>query len=320
MDFFTTLAGVRLLRFGIEAALAAHYGAASSRWMKTPVVQAIVGVLHRPCRASGRSCRPSPSGAADVGTKRPGTDRSRNPPRDVTFGENLAGCLEYRPICHGPASPTGSIASAAAAVPPIHAIEDNSETDVVVIGGGLTGCACAYAFAAPGVKVIVLEAERSAPARPRHRRASFARTSTPPFSRPPHWAYGFARASMWQAMRRASLDFAAALRRLRIRCDLAPQDLLIARCREILTPSKSCAASTRHGVKPGSSQHLADASGAQAGGGGRRGWRDQDARRGARSISRVRRPRGRRGGTGRGDLRALRPPGSSARAGSRSKS
>ena len=31
---------------------------------------------------------------------------------------------------------------------------------------------------------------------------------------------------MWQTMRRASLDFSAALRRLEIRCDLAPCDLL----------------------------------------------------------------------------------------------
>jgi glycine/D-amino acid oxidase-like deaminating enzyme len=37
---------------------------------------------------------------------------------------------------------------------------------------------------------------------------------------------------MWQAMRRASLDFAAALRRLRIKCDLAPEDLLTLAARD----------------------------------------------------------------------------------------
>src|SRR5215467_7878585 len=31
---------------------------------------------------------------------------------------------------------------------------------VVIIGGGLTGCAAAYAFAAAGVKVMLLEADR----------------------------------------------------------------------------------------------------------------------------------------------------------------
>src|SRR6187551_3388897 len=30
--------------------------------------------------------------------------------------------------------------------------------DVVIIGGGLTGCATAYAFAAAGIKVVLLEA------------------------------------------------------------------------------------------------------------------------------------------------------------------
>ena len=34
------------------------------------------------------------------------------------------------------------------------------ETDVIVIGGGLTGCACASSFAAAGIKTVVLEADR----------------------------------------------------------------------------------------------------------------------------------------------------------------
>ncbi|HEV8382225.1 MAG TPA: FAD-dependent oxidoreductase, partial [Gemmatimonadales bacterium] len=32
--------------------------------------------------------------------------------------------------------------------------------DVVIIGGGLTGCATAYAFAVAGAKVMLLEAEQ----------------------------------------------------------------------------------------------------------------------------------------------------------------
>lgn len=40
--FFTALAGVRMLRFGIEAALAAHYGRGIIGWMKSPVFQWIV--------------------------------------------------------------------------------------------------------------------------------------------------------------------------------------------------------------------------------------------------------------------------------------
>lgn len=100
------------------------------------------------------------------------------------------------------------------------------DTDVVVIGGGLTGCACALSFAAAGVKVALLEADRlgsgSTAASPGLIRedfdASFQETAS---------AYGLRTArSLWQHMRRASLDLAAALRRYNIRCDLAPQDLL----------------------------------------------------------------------------------------------
>ena len=32
------------------------------------------------------------------------------------------------------------------------------QTDVVIVGGGLTGCATAYAFAAAGIKVVVVDA------------------------------------------------------------------------------------------------------------------------------------------------------------------
>lgn len=100
------------------------------------------------------------------------------------------------------------------------------DTDVVVIGGGLTGCACALSFAAAGVEVVVLEAGRvgaaataSSPGIIREDfDASFQATSS---------AYGLRAARLlWQDVRRASLDLAAAIRRHGIRCDLEPQDLL----------------------------------------------------------------------------------------------
>jgi membrane protein YqaA with SNARE-associated domain len=43
--FFSTLAGVRLLRFGIEAGLAARYGRRILTWMESSVFEAIVGGL-----------------------------------------------------------------------------------------------------------------------------------------------------------------------------------------------------------------------------------------------------------------------------------
>jgi membrane protein YqaA with SNARE-associated domain len=44
--FFSALAGVRVLRFGLEAALAAHFGRRLIlRWMRTPTFEAVVTVL-----------------------------------------------------------------------------------------------------------------------------------------------------------------------------------------------------------------------------------------------------------------------------------
>jgi glycine/D-amino acid oxidase-like deaminating enzyme len=100
------------------------------------------------------------------------------------------------------------------------------ETDVVVIGGGLTGCACASSFAAAGVKTVLLEADRLGSGATAGSiglvredfDASFQETAS---------AHGLRAArTLWQSMRRASLDFAAAVRRLNLKCDLAPQDLL----------------------------------------------------------------------------------------------
>ena len=36
---------MRAFRFGIESALAAHYGSGILRWMKTPTFQMVVGVF-----------------------------------------------------------------------------------------------------------------------------------------------------------------------------------------------------------------------------------------------------------------------------------
>lgn len=100
------------------------------------------------------------------------------------------------------------------------------DTDVVVVGGGLTGCACAASFAAAGINVIVLEADRLGAASTASSTgliredfdASFADTAR---------AHGLRAArTLWQGMRRASLDLAAAIKRANIRCDLVPEDLL----------------------------------------------------------------------------------------------
>jgi glycine/D-amino acid oxidase-like deaminating enzyme len=96
----------------------------------------------------------------------------------------------------------------------------------VIVGAGLSGCACALSFASAGIKVIVLEATRVGGGATQGSSGliredfdtSFLKASASLGLRPSRL--------MWQAMRRASLDFPAALRRLRIRCGLTPHDLL----------------------------------------------------------------------------------------------
>lgn len=99
-------------------------------------------------------------------------------------------------------------------------------TRVVIVGGGLTGVGCALSLAAAGVETVLLEAEtvgggmtggdsgllREGLAGSFHEAAA---------------AHGLRTArALWEGGRRGSLDFAAALRRYKIRCDLTAQDVL----------------------------------------------------------------------------------------------
>jgi glycine/D-amino acid oxidase-like deaminating enzyme len=102
-----------------------------------------------------------------------------------------------------------------------------ADAGLVIVGGGLTGAACAWTFASAGVQTVLLEADRigsgSTAAAAGLVREDFDATFQETAS-----AYGLRAARLlWQGMRRASLDFAAALRRLEIRCDLSHQDLLL---------------------------------------------------------------------------------------------
>jgi glycine/D-amino acid oxidase-like deaminating enzyme len=100
------------------------------------------------------------------------------------------------------------------------------QTRVVIIGGGLAGCACACALASSRIAVALVEAEQigagataaSAGIVREDFDVSFEATAS---------AHGLRAArTMWKGMHRAALELPAALRRLHIRCDLAPQDLL----------------------------------------------------------------------------------------------
>ena len=108
-------------------------------------------------------------------------------------------------------------------VPSLPRYRGSQKIDVVIIGGGLTGCATAYAFAAAGVKAVLLEAAQIG----RGNSGSSAGWITEdPGTRfaDLEKALGLRRARhAWQTWRRGALDFAALLRRLGAKTDLTGQ-------------------------------------------------------------------------------------------------
>lgn len=104
---------------------------------------------------------------------------------------------------------------------------DENTADVVIVGGGLTGAAAAYAFAAAGHDTVLFEAGRIAGGAtagsagvmlPAYDRAFHAHAST----------HGLRAARrMWQDARKGTLEFAALLKRLGIRCDLDATSALL---------------------------------------------------------------------------------------------
>ena len=96
----------------------------------------------------------------------------------------------------------------------------------VIIGGGLTGAACALTFATAGIDVVVLESAAVGggmtagdPGLLREGLAGSFQTAA--------GRYGLKTSrAVAEAMRRGALDFAAALRRAGIKCDLEPRDVI----------------------------------------------------------------------------------------------
>lgn len=94
------------------------------------------------------------------------------------------------------------------------------------MGGGLTGCAAAHTFAAAGVATILIEGGRLGLGMT-GRSSGLLRPDPPAEFRAAAQRYGLRDARiLWQATRRSALDFAAALRRLGIRCDPSPSDAI----------------------------------------------------------------------------------------------
>ncbi len=103
----------------------------------------------------------------------------------------------------------------------------DGDLDVAIIGGGLTGCATAYVFAAAGLRVAIFEADRIG-------RAGSGDTTGWLSDEPPvsfnelDSALGMRAARhACQARRRAALDAATLLRRLDVKCRLESRPTLV---------------------------------------------------------------------------------------------
>jgi len=104
--------------------------------------------------------------------------------------------------------------------------------DVVIMGGGLTGCATAYACAVAGMRPVVLEADRIGQGGV-GRSAGLLLPDPGVSFRATAKAHGLRAARrIFEAWRKASLDAAATLRRLNVRCDLTPCDDVLVAIRE----------------------------------------------------------------------------------------
>jgi glycine/D-amino acid oxidase-like deaminating enzyme len=100
------------------------------------------------------------------------------------------------------------------------------DADVAVIGGGLTGCATAYAFAAAGVKVVLVESDRIGRATSGSASGWIAGDPGVNFMQVEQALGLRATRRAWQLWRRAALDFIALIRRLDLKCRLEPQGTL----------------------------------------------------------------------------------------------
>ena len=97
-------------------------------------------------------------------------------------------------------------------------------TTVVVVGGGLTGSAVAYACAAAGIRAVMIEAERVGQGSA-GRSAGLLIPDPGPSFRTIAGLHGLRAAKrIFEALRRASVDGSALLRRLKIKCALEPHD------------------------------------------------------------------------------------------------
>ena len=100
------------------------------------------------------------------------------------------------------------------------------DVQVAILGGGLTGCSAAYVFAAAGVRVALIEGNRVGQGGSASCPGLLRLEPAVPFDAL-KTRHGLRVARhLWQSFRRAGLDMAATIRRLRVRCELVPDAAL----------------------------------------------------------------------------------------------
>jgi gamma-glutamylputrescine oxidase len=121
--------------------------------------------------------------------------------------------------------------------------------DVVIMGGGLTGCATAYAAAAAGLTTVLIEADRVGQGSSGHSAGLLLPDPGPSF-RDVTQSHGLRLARrIFESWRRASLDAAAQIQRLGIRCRLEGRDnLLVASAGDEARLKKECLAREEAGL------------------------------------------------------------------------
>jgi len=94
------------------------------------------------------------------------------------------------------------------------------DVDVTIVGGGLTGCITAYVFAAAGVKVALFTDGRVGEGATAGSFGLLRQETDPEFQQLAAMHGLRATRRLWQSARRGSLDLAAAIRRLDLKCQL----------------------------------------------------------------------------------------------------
>ena len=114
----------------------------------------------------------------------------------------------------------------ASRVPSYPRIRKPATTDVVIIGGGLTGCAAAYTFASAGINVILLEAERIGRGATSLDPGWISDDPGVPFAEAENLLGLRTARAGFQVWRRSAIEFTTLLRRLNIKCHLEPRTSL----------------------------------------------------------------------------------------------